>query len=206
MEQIWFVDIRGFMNEHNFLTFFPSSEMTFAEQLNALLRFTIYLSLIIMLVKKDTSILFAPILMAILTYLIYTVDKQKKMNDKSVLEQMQLREDRKTKQVCQTPSEDNPFMNVLISDYSTNPTRPKACRLEGKAKKDATKYFERNLYRDVDDIFQKNASDRQWYTTPSTTIPNDAVPFAKWLYRSPPTCKEGNGMSCYKNTYSGYAR
>jgi hypothetical protein len=206
MEQIWFVDIRGFMNEHNFLTFFPSSEMTFAEQLNALLRFTIYLSLIVMLVKKDTSILFAPILMAILTYLVYTVDQQKKMNDKHVLEQMQLREDRKTKQVCQAPSENNPFMNVLISDYSANPQRPKACRLEGKTKRDATKYFERNLYRDVDDVFQKNASDRQWYTTPSTTIPNDAIHFANWLYKTPPTCKEGNGMTCYKNTYTSYAR
>ena len=176
--------------------------MTFAEQLNALLRFTIYLSLIIMLVKKDTSILFAPILMAILTYLLFTVDEQKKQNDKKVLEGMQLREDKQTRKVCQKPTEHNPFMNVLISDYSTNPSRPKACRLEGKVKREAKHFFNKNLYRDVDDIFQKNASDRQWYTTPNTTIPNDATSFAKWLYKVPPTCKEGNGGKCYANTYT----
>ena len=29
--------------------------------------------------------------------------------------------------VCQAPSADNPFMNVLISDWDDNPFRPKAC-------------------------------------------------------------------------------
>jgi hypothetical protein len=36
---------------------------------------------------------------------------------------------------------------------------------------------------------------------PSTTIPNDQTAFAKWLYLSPPTCKEGNGAQCVANNY-----
>lgn len=203
MEKIWFKDFRGFITEANFLVFFPNQEMTFAEQLNAILRFAIYLSLIVLVVKKDTSILFAPILTAILTYMLYTVDHNKKVNDKSILEKMQLREDTKEKTLCQPPSLDNPFMNVLISDIKDNPTRPPACKWKGNIKKEAKKYFDHKLYRDVDDVFQKNASDRQWYTTASTTIPNDATGFAKWLYGSDRSCKEGNGNTCYRNMYKG---
>ena len=32
--------------------------------------------------------------------------------------------------------------------------------------------------------------ERQFYTTPINTIPNDQTEFAKWLYDSGPTCKE----------------
>ena len=206
MEQIWFKDLRGFMTEANFMIFFPSTGMSFAEQLNAILRFSIYLSLIIMLVKKDTAILFAPILCAIITYLLYSVEETKKTNDSRILEGMHLREEKQTRNVCQKPTPDNPFMNVLMSDYKDNPTRASACKLQGRAKNEAKRYFDRNLYRDVDDIFQKNASDRQWYTNPSTTIPNDASGFAQWLYGTPPTCKEGNGSKCYRNLHNNFVR
>lgn len=203
MEKIWFKDFRGFINESNFLIFFPHQEMSFSAQLNAILRFSIYLSLIVFVIKKDSAILFAPILTAILTYMLYTVETNKQMNDRRVLEHMKLREDKHTRAVCQPPTLQNPFMNVLISDIKDNPTRAPACKWKGNVKKEAKKYFEHNLYRDVDDIFQKNASDRQWYTTPSTTIPNDANGFAKWLYATDHTCKEGNGDACYRQLYKG---
>jgi len=206
MEHIWFEDISGFMNKTNFLTFFPSSTMTLAEQLNALCRFTLYLSVIVFLIKNDTTIFFAPILMAILSYMMYNAHTQNKNNDGKVIENMGLQRDKYTKQVCQPPTIDNPFMNVLISDYKDNPRRPKACRLSGRTKQQATKFFNHNLYRSTDDIFQKNSSDRQFYTTPITTIPNDMDGFAKWLYRSPPTCKEGNGNKCYINQHNSHMR
>lgn len=206
MEHIWFEDIQGFMTPTNFLIFFPSSAMTLAEQLNALFRFTIYLSVIAFLIKNDTTIFFAPILMALLSYMIYTTHIQHKNNDKKVIENMGLQRDKYSKRVCQPPSIDNPFMNVLTSDYKDNPTRPKACRFSGKTKQRATKFFNHNLYRNTDDIFQKNASDRQFYTTPITTIPNDMDGFAKWLYQSPKTCKEGNGNVCYTNLHNSHVR
>ena len=52
------------------------------------------------------------------------------------------------------------------------------------------KDFNYNLYRDVSDLYNKNNSQRQYYTAPSTTIPNKQTEFAKWLYLAPPTCKE----------------
>jgi hypothetical protein len=50
--------------------------------------------------------------------------------------------------------------------------------------------FGHNLFTDVDDLFGKMNSQRQFYTMPSTTIPNKQGEFAKWLYSNPKTCKE----------------
>jgi hypothetical protein len=175
--------------------------MSFTEQLNSLMRFSIYLSCVVFLVKKDTNIFFIPIVMALVTYMMYNVDANNKKNDNAVLEKMGLMEELHTKKLCQKPSKDNPFMNVLISDYKEHPERPRACKYQGQIKTDIKKNFDTNLYRDVDDIFHKKASDRQFYTTPSTTIPNDAGAFAKWLYQTDATCKEGDGDACYKNMH-----
>lgn len=206
MEQIWFQDPRGFINESNYFTFFPSSTMTFAEQLNAIMRFSVYVSVVILIIKRDSNILFAPILMGILTFLMWNVDAEHKANDVKVLETLGMCQEKSTRKVCQPPTQENPFMNVLMSDYKDNPKRPAACQFKGRAKKEATTYFNHNLYRDVDDVFRKNASDRQFYTMPSTTIPNEAGTFAKWLYEVPQTCKEGSGTKCYRNMYNNHNR
>lgn len=202
MEKIWFHDLQGFINKDNYMIFFPSSSMSFSEQLNALMRLSLYFSLILLLIKKDSNILFIPIFVGLFTYIIWTVDDKNKKSEKDTLSKLGLREEYISKELCQKPSKNNPFMNVLVSDYSQNPSRPRACRIQGKVKHEVNKHFDHNLYRDVDDIFHKKASDRQFYTTPSTTIPNDAVGYAKWLYGDGSgTCKEGNGGRCYSNMY-----
>ena len=47
-----------------------------------------------------------------------------------------------------------------------------------------------NLFKDVNDVFGKMNSQRQFYTMPNTKIPNAQDDFAKWLYANPKTCKE----------------
>jgi hypothetical protein len=101
-----------------------------------------------------------------------------------------------------SPTANNPFMNVLMSDYSENPQKKEACDVsKGKTKKLVKKYFNNNLYRDVSDVYNKNASDRNYYTMPISTIPNDQESFAKYLYGQDKTCKEGAGEVCHKNIY-----
>lgn len=201
MERVWFQDVHGFMTEKNFMNFFPNSEMNFSEQLNALMRFALYLAAVLLLIKKDTNVLFIPIVMALITYFMYTADAKRFHDNKKILEKMGMMEDYHTKQLCQKPSKDNPFMNVLVSDLKYNPNRPRACKYDGKTKQAIKTNFDTSLYRDVDDIFHKKASDRQFYTTPITTIPNDSEAFAKWLYQTDKTCKEGNYNVCYGNLH-----
>lgn len=203
MEKIWYEDIHHFITKENYYLIWPSKEMAFAEQLNCLMRFSIYFAIVVFLIKKDANILFIPIFMGIFTYYIYMVDTQNKQNEKMLMEKMSVMKDGVTGKTCQIPTANNPFMNVLMTDYVANPQRAKACTITNKVKKNINKHFDDNLFRDIDDIFHKNASDRQFYTTPNTGIPNDQTGFAKWLYGTGPTCKEGNGVMCYKNMDRG---
>lgn len=205
-DEIWFKDIKGFISPHNYNRFFPSKEMTFAEQLNSLLRFAVYFSVLVFVLKKDTNIFFIVVFMAGFTYLLFTVDSENKKRERFYLRQQNLLADKNTGKVCVEPTKNNPFMNVLMSEYAENPKRKEACDVtKGKPKKMAKKFFENNLYRDVSDIFDKNASDRNYYTTAITTIPNDQGGFAKFCYGQNKTCKEGNGLKCYSNMYRSVA-
>ena len=202
MEKIWYRDPLNLINSNNYDKFFPNISMTFAEQLNALVRLSIYFAVVVFVFRHNANIFLAPIFVCVFTYFLYMVDEQNKQKDKFQMMEKNRRINKKDGSICVAPSKHNPFMNVLMSEYAEDPERPKACDITDRDVSKVSKdHFESNLYRDVDDIFHKKASDRQFYTTASTTIPNDAVAFAKWCYGGGPTCKEGNGNQCYNNTY-----
>lgn len=93
---------------------------------------------------------------------------------------------------CQMPTLDNPFMNGLAGD---NPTRQEACK-SPKVAKISENYLDHNLYKDVNDIYEKHNSQRQFYTNPSTTYPNDREAFMKWCWDTPYACKSGDMNHC----------
>ena len=201
-EMIWYKDPMHLFTRDNYYFFFPSKEMTFAQQLNTLLRLTIYFSVLMFVLQRDINIFLAPLFVCAFTYFLFNIDTENKVRETLKLEQLNLHEDTNTHEICQKPTENNPFMNVLVSDYVLNPEKKKACNVSKKPiRKAAQKYFDTNLYRSVSDIFNKEASDRQWVTNPITTIPNEAVEFAQWCYGGGKTCKEGNGTRCYSNSY-----
>ena len=135
--------------------------------------------------------------MMILTFIVYTYSENRKRYE------MLAEEEQKN---CVKPTVDNPFMNVLLGDYVENPTRGPACSYydesesSKKVKKDIQEKFENNLYSDFEDMFQRKNSDRQFYSMPSTTIPNDRDSFQDWLYKRGESCKENN-EACVKNIY-----
>lgn len=96
------------------------------------------------------------------------------------------------------PTAANPFMNVLISEISDNPYREPAANVQGVAvKSELDGYFQTMFASNPGDVFNRTQSQRQWYSMPSTTIPNDQESFQNWLYRVPgQTCKEGNQEAC----------
>ena len=201
-EKIWYQDIRSFITETNYNKFFPSKDMTFVEQLNSLLRFSLYFSVVIFILRKDTNIFFVPIFMAGFTYLLLSVDTKNKVKERFFIDSKDMTIDKDTKKLCVKPTKDNPFMNVLISDYANNTQRKQACDIsKPNVKKKVKQMFSNNLYRDVSDIYDKNASDRNYYTMPSTEIPNNQEAFAKYLYGQGKSCKDGNGNKCYSNLY-----
>jgi len=103
--------------------------------------------------------------------------------------------------ICVKPSIDNPFMNPSIVDYKNKNNNIKACSYitNDIVQENVNNFFKDNVFKDINDIYEKNFSARQFYTVPATTIPNDRESYEKWLYSRPKTCKENNGEQCSIN-------
>jgi hypothetical protein len=87
------------------------------------------------------------------------------------------------------PTTSNPFMNTDITKYN-NGDIPCASNVDDEdIKQDMVVNFNADLFRDIDELFDKKNSQRQFYTTPNTLIPNNQTEFANWLYKIPDTCK-----------------
>lgn len=186
--KIWYKDPKDFLLDPNTLIeIIPNKTMTLAQQLNTVLRFSLYFSILVFILKKDYFVFFFVLFVAVLTVFIFENSNNTIKEKLEIYDKLHLSDDGK----CIKPTKDNPFMNVTYVDYNDFPNRPSACNVtKKKTREEIENILDDSCYRDVDDIYARNASDRQFYTNPSTTIPNDQQGFAEWLYKSPPTCKE----------------
>jgi hypothetical protein len=133
-----------------------------------------------------------------ISIVLYQFERKRQIQTEKFLESNNI--DIVDNKVCSRSTVHNPFMNPSLVDIHENPDRPSACTLGNTKVTDTIeKNFEANLFRDVGDLYGRMSSQRQFYTVPSTTIPNDQDGFAKWCYGTGPSCKEGNGQQCYEN-------
>ena len=176
----------------------PLINMTFKEKLLAIVNLIIFLSLIFSLIFRNFIFILLGIILLIFIFYIYLYDEKVKIDTNETLNNRNLAiYDNK---ICVKPSNDNPFMNPTIIDYANSNNNIKACPFDKEIVKDnINTYFKQNVYKDINDIYERNFSERQFYTVPSTTIPNDRQSFEKWLYYRDKTCKENNGIQCYNN-------
>jgi hypothetical protein len=104
-----------------------------------------------------------------------------------------------------SPTSKNPFMNVLIDEIKYNPTRAAALSvLDPSVSVTLDQFFKTSFTNDPTDVFGRSQSQRQFYVTPSTTVPNDVDSYQNWLYKIPgKTCKEGGREACYGGSEGG---
>jgi hypothetical protein len=200
-EKIWYQE--NPFSAHNVFEFVPRQDMTYEQQLNSLMRLSVYFAILVALVRRSVQILYFPLAMMAFTFWMYFMHDRERFTKAQALKQTNLAYDARRRRVCAKPTRNNPYMNVLATDYSQAPKRPPACDvLDCEVKKSMRREFNRDLIRDAGDVFEKQASDRQYYTTPVTTIPNDQTSFAKWLYALPKTCKD-DSIQCWRGRRMG---
>jgi len=93
-------------------------------------------------------------------------------------------------------------MNFTLADYMNNSDRPAACPYE-KVKNKMREEFRKDIVPDPADLWGQNISDRQFFTTASTTVVNNQTGLGKWLYGSAGECKN-LGLNCEKNLDNRY--
>lgn len=184
-EQFWINNPSILFRKNNFYKIIPTKKMTKTEVLNTLTRLFIYLLMIYIIFYIHDTYIFLLIIGIIIIVIIYFNQN----NDNGVVstqENYPEKHEKNNDLKCQLPSKNNPFMNISIDD---NPNRLPACNISDE--------INNKIFEDVNDVYDRRYSQRQFYTLPITTIPNDQTSFAKWLYGFPETCKE-NQTKCFK--------
>lgn len=200
-EKIWYEDIAGFLSSDNYYVILPMQNMSLEEKLNALVRFFIYLGVILAILKSDSRYMFFGIIAALISVVLYSYEKGQKEKAEKFLESTNRAiVDQK---ICTRSTVDNPFMNPSIYDIGANPDKPPACSHDNpKVAELVEDNFNERLFRDTGDLYGRMASQRQFYTMPNTSIPNAQTGFAEFLFGRGKSCKEANGDQCYDNIYT----
>jgi hypothetical protein len=196
-ERIWYTQPAALFSGGRWARLLPRAGDSLAAQLNAVVRFALVYAGAVLLVGGSSAVVYVPIAAAALTYAVHAQQGARDAAAERALREAHVERDRDhPNRLCTHPTRDNPFMNVLMSDYTRLPERPAACDVGSPGvSARAEHHFRHNLYSDQDDVYGRTTASRQFYTTASTTIPNDQHGFAMWLYGRGPTCKE-RGLPC----------
>ena len=219
----WFQDLGILTDIDKLGECLPHRNMTYAEKVNAIVRLSWYLGLLLSIVNTNYLYLYIPVITMIITFVLFSFrhDKAEEVKNNKDLSQPEKEKiiddlDLKIKEAfknpefdkdgkCISPDIENPFMNAMPYD---NRDRKPACDLQNNPLKmtEVDVLYDHGTYKDVNNVFDRNTGKRQFFTMPWTTYPNDQGGFADWLYKRPPTCKEGNGAQCVANQYVPLSR
>jgi len=195
MDPLWTENISVLLRKDRLNEFWPNKKFHINEKINAFSRFCLYSGIILTIVKNNPFMLVVTLSVAvILTKLAERHDRptlyksiQAEHNSPELNEMV--------KKKCIQPSNENPFANVTYSDYEKDPNRPPACSAES-VKDDMNSKFFNDFPQSEYDLYNNGHSQRQFFSMPNTTIPNDQANFANWLYGDmKKTCKS-NPINC----------
>jgi hypothetical protein len=176
--------------------------MTLAEKLNAILRFAIYYSILMLAFKGSVKMVFVVLFVMAITFFVYHVDSNQRRDMTSAMNKEGLETDPQTRKVCRAPTQENPFMNVMHTTTDDKTKNVPACDITRPTieKRVERLFDDPAIYGEHGgkDIFGRNIAERAFYTAPASTSPNDQQGFANWLYNDP-TISTNNKMK-YKNT------
>jgi len=110
------------------------------------------------------------------------------------------------------PTINNPVMNVPIDAYNVpqlykdyvrydNGDGPTASSEQVRSEVDKT-FVNRLFQNPADTFFERNNSQRQWYSEPNGSVPNDQTSFAENLYGVDYVCKAGSINMRYGVSYT----
>lgn len=171
------------------IEFIITKDMELSEKLNALVRFFIYLSIILTVYTGVPLYLLLALITMMLSTIVYYSDNSSKNIEKYHTE---------ITKKYKTPTLNNPLMNSSVLDLSSD--RKPAIPYSGetirsdKVKEDIDKKLKYNLYENFGDVYNTMQSQRQFYTMPGEFTANDANgEFKEFLY--------GNLKSNKENSY-----
>jgi len=177
--KFWFEEPSILIEQDNITKIYPTAKMTFNQRLNAWMRMSIALGIVMSVVSSNTVYMFIPVLGAIITYNLWRNHKKETENFFMTGGNSNLT----------LPTENNPMMNfnVITDPRDKPPPAPANKMIDTQIKNN----LDKRLFKNVSEIWSDTESNRQFYTVSGDGHGNpDTVQFAKWAYQTGPTCKE----------------
>lgn len=167
--------------------FFPSRSQTPDERVNALTRLIAYVALGVGLWRGDARALLAAVAAAAALSAVHAFGGDEAYSGPG---RRFAQDNRARGGKCVRSTPENPFGNVLLTDLADDPERPPACDYDSM-RPDIDANFNRGLFRNLTDVYDRENSQRQFMTNPVTTSIPDTIAFAQFAYGSEARgCKE----------------
>lgn len=193
---LWTEDIQELLKP----VLIPTDNMSIEDKLNSITRFIIFFGIVLSLITREFKIFMLMLILVLIIPIIYSYQTKYQKKAELFLNQNQI--DVFDEKLCVKPTLNNPFMNPNLMDFNTDKNVDGSCPIfDEKIGKKVDELFASNVFRNADDIYDRESSKRQFYTVPTNKIPNNQGQFAEWLYKRPATCKENNGEQCYNNLF-----
>jgi hypothetical protein len=93
------------------------------------------------------------------------------------------------KNTARIPTIKNPLMNPELADLNSEIDPVPSNSDDKHIQNEIIDKLDKNMYRDVQDLFNVKNSQRQFYTVPVATVPSKQIEFANWLYKTDFICK-----------------
>lgn len=188
----FWIDNPSILMKRDQLFFWPIAGMTSNEKLNSISRIVVLLTLAGFILTSSANFLWMGVitLSCLVAYYKFNIPEKEPFTQK--LENHTV------------PTSKNPFMNVLLPEINGNPNRkPGLLAYTPKNYNEINNKVKERMppetYKGTKNELDLQYSMRQFYTTASTTIPNDQEGFGDFLYGNMPSAKEGNKFQLYKN-------
>jgi hypothetical protein len=185
-EPFWYSDPSILFSQASWFKFVPTADMPVSTALNSVVRFSVYLSLLLFAsTLRPIYLLIIPLVMIVTIALDRVFPNAKKIVEgfgnglvvSGYVGDMETR-----------PSDDNPFMNPHLTDILDNPMLPPAADVTRKDIRDeVNEAFAKtsNIYMDTGDIFQMVQSQRNFHTV----VTDDHAGLLKFLDKGKRTDK-----------------
>lgn len=177
-ETFWYSDPNVLFRQDTWYKFVPQPNMSVREALNAVVRFSVYLSVLLFATSRSVwYLVIVPVVMAATVLLNRTFPQAKRMVEGFASGPIVTGY---TGTERSEPTPDNPFMNPGLTDILDDPDRPPAAEITNKETRDkVNEAFAQtsNIYMDTTDVFDLVQSQRNFYAVPA----DDHAGFLRFL-------------------------
>ena len=184
------MDPKEIFKTSDLMKFWPTATQSADERVSATTRFVLYAMCIVYIINRDPRIFaLGGIALAILYYM-WTSNMIKDGKMRSTIGDA--RRSSMFRSNVTLPSVENSMGNVLMSDYVDNPDRPAAAWYP------SVRTQVQQAWSQIHPFERQRDAERNFYTMPASTIPNDQTGFAQAAYGKPfaPKCHDQGGASC----------